>query len=130
MKANNRSNVPHTLALALALFRINPIEQSRNNPNDRFPIQSLNQIFRLDPNQRKCIRLIENLSILESFPVKTVPVKVAENHQVWAGCFDSVLQLSVHGLIQETGQKYRQEKYIVNGESIAMKIVRETPFET
>ena len=59
----------------------------------------------------------------EFFPAKTIPLKVAENHQVWTGCFDSVLQLAVQGRIQETGQNYRREKYILNGENISMKLV-------
>lgn len=66
----------------------------------------------------------------EFFPAKTIPLKVAENHQVWAGCFDSVLQLTMQGRIQETGQNYRREKYILNGENITMKLVRETLFES
>jgi hypothetical protein len=72
---------------------------------------------------------LKNSSILELFPAKVIPLKVAENHQVWTGCFDSVLQLNMHGIIQETGQKYRREKYILNGENITMKLVRETLLE-
>jgi hypothetical protein len=56
---------------------------------------------------------------------KNIQIKVAENHQVWKGCFDSLLKLYIHVIVKETGQIYQREKYILNEENLMMKLVRE-----
>ncbi|CAF4381845.1 unnamed protein product, partial [Rotaria sordida] len=52
-------------------------------------------------------------------------MKVAENHQVWLGCFDSLLKLNIHVVVRETGQIYQREKYILNAENDLMQLFLE-----
>jgi hypothetical protein len=56
---------------------------------------------------------------------KNIKIKVAETHQVWKGCFDSLLKLYIHVIIKETGQVYQKEKYILNEQNPMMNLVRE-----
>jgi hypothetical protein len=56
--------------------------------------------------------------------VINIQLKIAENHQLSNGCFDSLLRLNIHAIVKETGQIYRREKYILNEENITMKLVR------
>jgi len=53
-----------------------------------------------------------------------IPIKVADNQQIGKGSFDSILRLQIHAIINETGQIYHEEKYILN-EDLLMKLVRE-----
>lgn len=57
------------------------------------------------------------------FVVKNVPIKVADNNQVWNGYFDSLLKLYVSAIINETGQIYQHEQYISNSQEDIMKLV-------
>lgn len=57
------------------------------------------------------------------FVVKNIPIKVADNNQVWNGYFDSSLKLYISAIINETGQIYQHEQYISNSQEDIMKLV-------
>ncbi|CAF4230420.1 unnamed protein product, partial [Rotaria magnacalcarata] len=77
------------------------------NTNSQAPIQSIVQAVRLDMNE-----------------YKSIPMKVADHHQLWTGCFDSLLKLYINAIVKETGQIYQKEKYIINEHDDIMQVVR------
>ncbi|CAM4773474.1 unnamed protein product [Rotaria magnacalcarata] len=126
LKASNQSNRPRTLAVALKLIKLSStleikpnsdkqhqdlhVAQSTNpaiiNTSSQTPIQSSAQAFQLNANEHKII-----------------PMKVAENNQMWTGCFDSLLKLYISVIVRETGQIYQHEKYIISAQDDIMQLV-------
>ncbi|CAF4575755.1 unnamed protein product [Rotaria socialis] len=126
LKANNLSNEPRTLVVALKLIKLSStleikpnsgkqhqdlhVAQSTNpagiNTSLQTPVQSSVQDFQLNVNEHKVI-----------------PMKVAENNQMWTGCFDSLLKLYTSVIVRETGQIYQHEKYIISAQDDIMQLV-------
>jgi hypothetical protein len=134
---NNLSNQTRTLTIMSTLVGINPIEQpinARQPYSNRIlsgrplevPIGSLNELVTLEQykgqSERTCIRCIRcATSCLD----RTLTIRMANNDQLRKGYFDSVFKLNTRIIVEETGQIFQQENYIIGGDESKIELVIE-----
>ncbi|CAF4363298.1 unnamed protein product, partial [Rotaria magnacalcarata] len=125
LNATNQSNKPRTLALALRLIRLNPTIEIKPNSNkqtqDQYASQNSNPGI-INTNSQAPIQSIVQAVRLDMNEYKSIPMKVADHHQLWTGCFDSLLKLYISAIVKETGQIYQKEKYIINEHDDIMQV--------
>ncbi|CAM4766822.1 unnamed protein product [Rotaria magnacalcarata] len=125
LNATNQSNKPRTLALALRLIRLNPTIEIKPNSNkqtqDQYASQDSNPGI-INTNSQAPIQSIVQAVRLDMNEYKSIPMKVADHHQLWTGCFDSLLKLYINAIVKETGQIYQKEKYIINEHDDIMQV--------
>ncbi|CAM4870796.1 unnamed protein product [Rotaria socialis] len=125
LNATNLSNKPRTLAVALRLIRLNPTIEIKPNANNQTQAQHVFQNANpeiININSQTPIQSIVQAVRLDIYEDTIIPIKVAHHHQVWTGCFDSLLKLYISGIVKETGQIYQNEKYIINEHDEIMQV--------